>query len=877
MAAPAESRGGPRPVASVCVASPPALHGKYLLQVTLQGGELSCVQRASADIQWLHRFLRDNFPTALPIPAPRDQVDGISALRHRDRHALRREVQCRYTGGWLHWWLRHERVSQQCGELWAMANASPEDFSHLVAQGRRRGPSGFTSPPLAAQPAPDRSWLPAALGGGAPQLPHHPVHPGREGEKQLIAAQQVLHQRLAAPLSAPSSAAARRAGENFLEFVAALGELRGAQHEVGADWGHLHSEWWLGRMGHPFPLARAPGAAGRARGSSMRGRSCPSEVEQYDSPLPQDHSAGGLPRRKSVGCSAAAALRGAGSHLCSDPPDPRKGHLLALVALTGQAWEAAAESPPPPAAPAASLLFAAGLRGAAGQLHEQCRAQARRVAEQALEAEETEAGHPSAVAAAAAAIATMEREGAEDQREGYRMSRFLLGDAARRFAQAGAEAAAAEEACWQAVLDALDSVADVDYLALPDAAMPLPDDKPWARPAAERHRLADAALCQPVVNPGEVRELAMYGFAAQQRAAGWRLILLPEKLLPRRVADWPEAAELRRREYEGLRHAVFGRPRQGKVRAGAAVRAAPAADAEQLSQFAEEAEASFDQDPAAQRAGWEKLAGRDGWVCAADCSAAPASETLTRIDADIPRTLPAEAFWHLAHAGESAEGGAACAGEPARDELPGSPRLRRNHHRLRRVLLVYAGLNPGLGYVQGMNEIAAHLMMCLSDDPATDSSLLEADTFFCFSALLTHLGNNFCRALDGDASGLRGTMEAFTRCLAACDLPTAQKLEEQGLRPEYYAMRWLTLMFSQEFRDRSKVLRVWDYLLSQIDTLQQALVHVATALVVALRERLLAGDFAANIMLLQEYPQDVDMESVVRRAAEVGLRAEAAA
>ena len=53
---------------------------------------------------------------------------------------------------------------------------------------------------------------------------------------------------------------------------------------------------------------------------------------------------------------------------------------------------------------------------------------------------------------------------------------------------------------------------------------------------------------------------------------------------------------------------------------------------------------------------------------------------------------------------------------------------------LKRILFVYAKLNPGVRYVQGMNEIAGTLLSVFSSDLDENwAPHAESDSFFCFS------------------------------------------------------------------------------------------------------------------------------------------------
>lgn len=70
---------------------------------------------------------------------------------------------------------------------------------------------------------------------------------------------------------------------------------------------------------------------------------------------------------------------------------------------------------------------------------------------------------------------------------------------------------------------------------------------------------------------------------------------------------------------------------------------------------------------------------------------------------------------------------------------------------LARILFIYARLNAGIKYVQGMNEILAVVYYCFfrfGDESIISSEFIEADVFFCFSSLMSELKDGFLRELD---------------------------------------------------------------------------------------------------------------------------------
>lgn len=71
---------------------------------------------------------------------------------------------------------------------------------------------------------------------------------------------------------------------------------------------------------------------------------------------------------------------------------------------------------------------------------------------------------------------------------------------------------------------------------------------------------------------------------------------------------------------------------------------------------------------------------------------------------------------------------------------------------MQRALFVYAKLNPGLTYVQGMNELLAPIYYTLRTDVDEDArEAAEADAFWCFIDLMTEFRDNYCKQLVGAA------------------------------------------------------------------------------------------------------------------------------
>uniref|UniRef100_A0A453G899 Rab-GAP TBC domain-containing protein n=1 Tax=Aegilops tauschii subsp. strangulata TaxID=200361 RepID=A0A453G899_AEGTS len=213
-------------------------------------------------------------------------------------------------------------------------------------------------------------------------------------------------------------------------------------------------------------------------------------------------------------------------------------------------------------------------------------------------------------------------------------------------------------------------------------------------------------------------------------------------------------------------------------------------------------------------------------------SSARHSEMIEQVDRDVKRTHPDIHFF----CGDSSF-------------------AKSNQDSLRNILIIFAKLNAGIRYVQGMNEILAPLFFVFRNDPDyKNANFAEADSFFCFVELLSGLRDNFCQKLDNSAVGIRGTLSKLSQLLKKYDGELQHHLEiTTEVNPQFYAFRWITLLLTQEF-NFADIIHIWDTLLSDPDGPQETLLRICCAMLILVRKRLLAGDFSSNLKLLQSYP-----------------------
>ncbi|XP_033149770.1 TBC1 domain family member 13 [Drosophila busckii] len=183
---------------------------------------------------------------------------------------------------------------------------------------------------------------------------------------------------------------------------------------------------------------------------------------------------------------------------------------------------------------------------------------------------------------------------------------------------------------------------------------------------------------------------------------------------------------------------------------------------------------------------------------------------------------------------------------------------------VQRILFIYAKLNPGQGYVQGMNEIVGPIYYVMASDPdLTQRQYAEADCFFCFTALMSEIRDFFIKTLDDSEGGIKCMMTRLANMLKAKDITIYEQLKRQELHPQYYSFRWINLLLSQEF-PLPDVLRIWDTIFSD-ERRFDFLMKICCAMILIQREIILENDFASNVKLLQNYPP-IDINVVLNHA-----------
>jgi hypothetical protein len=149
-----------------------------------------------------------------------------------------------------------------------------------------------------------------------------------------------------------------------------------------------------------------------------------------------------------------------------------------------------------------------------------------------------------------------------------------------------------------------------------------------------------------------------------------------------------------------------------------------------------------------------------------------------------------------------------------------------------------------------MNELLSLIYFTFNQDEVKENlENAEADSFYCFSILMGEVKDGFIKSLDASESGIKRGIKKLNSLLRIVDPELWNHLENVGVDPQFYGLRWLLLLLTQEF-ELVDVLRIWDSLLCPENKLD-FLYFLCVAITIILKPELMNEDFAVCLQRLQ--------------------------
>jgi len=172
---------------------------------------------------------------------------------------------------------------------------------------------------------------------------------------------------------------------------------------------------------------------------------------------------------------------------------------------------------------------------------------------------------------------------------------------------------------------------------------------------------------------------------------------------------------------------------------------------------------------------------------------------------------------------------------------------------IERILFVWAKLNNGVRYVQGMNEIVGTIFFVLATDSNGEwAEEAEADAYFLFNTLMSEMRDVFVPDLDDADTGIQGRISNFVTLLSLHDPEVKCHMDDIGIDATFFCIRWLTTLLSREFM-LPDTIRIWDSMFSATHK-DNFLRYVCVTMIMVIRAKLLQSDFSQCLRLLQSYP-----------------------
>ena len=151
-----------------------------------------------------------------------------------------------------------------------------------------------------------------------------------------------------------------------------------------------------------------------------------------------------------------------------------------------------------------------------------------------------------------------------------------------------------------------------------------------------------------------------------------------------------------------------------------------------------------------------------------------------------------------------------------------------------------------------MNEILAIIYFCFATDLNEEFKLeAESEAFFCFTLLMGDIQDGFIGSFDSSNFGLNSKVKQLDSLLNLADPAIWKHLNDLGISPEFYSIRWILLMLTQEF-ELGDVLILWDSLFAMGKDKNLFLLYLCLAMLILNREKFLEMGFSDLMENLQK-------------------------
>uniref|UniRef100_A0A2A4IWY5 TBC1 domain family member 15 n=1 Tax=Heliothis virescens TaxID=7102 RepID=A0A2A4IWY5_HELVI len=172
---------------------------------------------------------------------------------------------------------------------------------------------------------------------------------------------------------------------------------------------------------------------------------------------------------------------------------------------------------------------------------------------------------------------------------------------------------------------------------------------------------------------------------------------------------------------------------------------------------------------------------------------------------------------------------------------------------LQDILMTYVMYNFDLGYVQGMSDILAPLLLLLGN---------EVDSFWCFVGFMDKICTNF----DMDQAGMKHQLLQLQQLLTFASPALAAHLAAKDSGNMYFCFRWLLVWFKREFSHRD-IMRLWEVLWTSLPCANFHLL-ICVAILDAEKDVLISKDYGFTEILkhVNDLSMCLDVDKILSTA-----------
>ena len=196
-------------------------------------------------------------------------------------------------------------------------------------------------------------------------------------------------------------------------------------------------------------------------------------------------------------------------------------------------------------------------------------------------------------------------------------------------------------------------------------------------------------------------------------------------------------------------------------------------------------------------------------------------ELIKQIELDLPRTQSNEPFFI---------------------SKPKGKKEKTHYEIIKRILYIYAKVNPKMKYTQGMNEICAVIYFALWKDTEDDFlSLHEGEVFFTFSSFMSKIEEIFTLNNSILSTGkIQKRTDLIRDIMKFCDPELDSYITS---KVDYFILtyRWIFLLFSQDL-DINSLILFWDRLFAVDDIISYVCYFSASILIINRKELMQMDD-----------------------------------